>query len=212
MRKRTLLFQNRRREEESSAPCRGRCPVENQQVTDLPLVPSEGSRRKRHELRREHRRSNRIVVDFRRRNRPTRRELTDTTNRPPRRSCPRNRRAIRPDLADYREHVRRSCLRYQLRYRSGLFLGRRLFQGVSGSARQAYAELHRRRGRRIRSALPSDRRAQIRASIYPHVRAVDPADLRRNRFRSSGLACRRSASHVHAQRKILRRSKCVAYP
>ena len=68
----------------------------------------------------------------------------------PRRSGPRNRRAIRPDLADHREHVRRSCLRYQLRYRSCLFLGRRLFQRVSGSARQADAELHRRRGGRIR--------------------------------------------------------------
>ena len=92
------------------------------------------------------------------------------------------------------------------------FLGRRLFQRVSGSARQADAELHRRRGGRIRGAFPSDRRAQVRATVHPHVRAVDPTDLRRNRFRSSGLACGRSASHVHAQRKVLRRSKCVAHP
>ena len=73
-------------------------------------------------------------------------------------------RPVRPRLADAREHVRPARERRRLRHRHGVLLGRRLERRVRARAREAHAELRRRRGRRLRGPLPADRRAEVRAA------------------------------------------------
>ena len=175
------------------------------------LVPSEGSRRKRYELRRD------IGVQI---------ELWSISDEeivlPVENSL--TRRTVLPE-----EAVRGTVERFGRIWPTieNMFADHAsdisfdidlVFSWVDGSSKEFQAQRAKRMQNYIvgegtnQRRVSSDRRAQVRATVHPHVRAVDPTDLRRNRFRSSGLACGRSASHVHAQRKVLRRSKCVAHP
>ena len=197
----------------SSAPCRGRCPVENQQVTDLPLVPSEGSRRKRYELRREHRRSKSNCGRF-----PTKKIVLPVENSL-------TRRTVLPE-----EAVRGTVERFGRIWPTieNMFADHAsdisfdidlVFSWVDGSSKEFQAQ----RAKRMQNYIVGEgdeseaRFRQIDELKYalrsihmyaPWIRRIFVG----NRFRSSGLACGRSASHVHAQRKVLRRSKCVAHP
>ena len=156
-------------------------------------------------LRQRDRRAARVLAVRRRRDRGPDRERADAAHaaRDPRRS--RRRAPARPRLADARAHVRAARHRRRLRHRHGVLLGRRFERRVRARAREAHAELRRRRGRRLRSPLPADRRAQVRAALVhmfaPWVRRIFIA----TDSPAPSWLDEASQGHDRAQRGVLRR-------